>query len=290
MPLSLTPLPATLGTACLGVDVTGVVPDRLKGLSTADAARLQIRADGQPCHLGEIFEVQWVEDDRSDDMDDGHGSVVFQGDMSRVHGIAAGMRAGRVMVHGDAGRHAGEGMRGGRLTILGNAGDWLACGLHGGLVHVHGSAGDNAAAALPGHPCGVDGGVVLVEGSVGSLAGARMRRGILAVAGDAGEAAAFEMRAGTVIVAGSLGQRAAASMRRGSVIALGPSPEVWPGFVRGSLWQPAFVPLLLRELTRWGWRAGQTALTRDLGRGPWQHWHGDRLSGGRGELFHRNEG
>lgn len=284
MPLFLTPRAETLGTTCLTVDVTGVVPHRVVGLSAAAVSRLPVRADERTCQLGEIFKVQRA-DEGGDD-----GDIVFRGNASRVHGIAAGMLAGRVAVEGPAGRHAGEGMRGGHLTIRGDAGDWLACGLRGGLVHVHGSAGDNAAAALPGHAAGVDGGIVLVEGSVGALAAARMRRGILAVAGKAGEAAAFEMRAGTVIVAGELGRRAGAGMRRGSVIALGPVPEIWPAFVRGSFWQPAFVPLLLRDLADRGWRTARTARPDDLLQGPWQQWHGDRLTGGRGELLHRMPG
>lgn len=284
MPLILTPHAATLGTTCLAVNVTGVVPDRAAGLSAAAVSRLPISADERACQLGEIFEVHRG-DERGDD-----DNIVFRGDTSRVHGIAAGMLAGNVTVEGTAGRHAGEGMRGGRLTIRGDAGDWLACGLRGGLVHVHGSAGDNAAAALPGHAAGVDGGIVLVEGSVGALAAARMRRGILAVAGKAGEAAAFEMRAGTVIVAGELGRWAGAGMHRGSVIALGAVPEIWPAFVRGSLWQPAFVPLLLRELAERGWQTARMARSADRLQGPWQQWHGDRLSGGRGELLHRMPG
>jgi formylmethanofuran dehydrogenase subunit C len=107
-----------------------------------------------------------------------------------------------------------------------------------------------------------------------------MRRGMLAIGGDSGEAAGFEMRAGTVVIGGIVGPRAGMGMRRGSVIGLADRPTVPPTFHRGATWQPAFLPLLLRRLER----AGFTPVRPSPG-GPWQHWHGDGLTGGRGELL-----
>lgn len=269
MPLLLEPLPAA--ETALSIDLDGIVPDRLCSLVDTEVGRLGIRADGQACELGDLFTVSGSAAD---------GCLRCRGDFSRVHRVAAGMQWGHVDVAGDVGRHAAAGMRGGTLTVSGDAGDWLAAEMAGGEVHIHGSAGDNAVAALPGSDLGMRGGLVVVHGDIGALAGARMRRGILAVGRHAGEAAAFEMRAGTVVVAGVVGRHAGTGMRRGSLIALGPTAAVPPTFVRGSLWEPPFLPLLLRRLTRAGYTPAATA------RGPWRQWHGDSLAGGRGEIFH----
>lgn len=269
MPLLIEPLPAAATT--LTIELDGIVPDRLCSLDVAAVARLGIVADNRPCELGDLFAVSGTTAD---------GRLHCRGDFSRVHGVAAGMQWGHVDVDGDVGRRAAAGMSGGTLTVSGSAGDWLAVEMSGGDVHVRDSAGDNAAASLPGSDIGMRGGLVLVHGDIGALAGARMRRGILAVGGCCGEAAAFEMRAGTVLIGGSVGRHAATGMRRGSLIALKSATDIPPTFLRGSLWQPPFLPLLLKRLGR----AGYAAATR--ARGPWRQWHGDTLAGGRGEILH----
>lgn len=267
MPLVLT-LTAARGMP-LSVDVEGILPERLRDLDAEAVARLAVGIDGRPRPLGEVFAIEGSAAD---------GGLAFRGDCSRVHRIGAGMTGGRIDVEGDAGRHAGERMAGGRLSIDGSAGDWLACEMTGGEVVVTGSAGDHAAGALPGSPTGMNGGLVVVHRGVGHLAGGRMRRGILAVGGDCGEAAAFEMRAGTVVVAGAIGRHAALAMRRGSLVALSAQPHLPPGFRRGVAWSPPFLPLVLARLSRAGFRVPSPA-------GRWRQWHGDRLEGGRGEVF-----
>jgi formylmethanofuran dehydrogenase subunit C len=268
MPLVLAPLAGPARP--LSIDLDGIVPDRLAGLDAAAIGRLPVRADGRDHELGGLFAVSG---DASD------GRIECRGDFSRVHGVSAGMRAGRVEVLGPVGRHAGRGMAGGTLAVAGDAGDWLAAELSGGEVIVAGAAGDNVAAALPGSRQGMRGGLVVVGGSVGHLAGGRMRRGILAIGGDCGAAAAFEMRAGTVVVAGRIGPQPGLGMSRGSLVALGTVPELPPTFSPGAVWQPPFLAVLLRRLARAGFPAGQSVV------GPWRQWHGDSLAGGRGEIL-----
>jgi formylmethanofuran dehydrogenase subunit C len=269
MPLALTPLSIDRGP--LSIDLSGIVPHTVRELDSAAIARLPIRADGRPASLGELFELAGDPKDES---------IECHGDFSRVHFLGAAMTSGRIEVAGNVGRHAGAGMAGGVLAIEGSAGDWLGAEMTGGEVLVGGSVGHNAAAALPGSQFGMRGGLVVVRGSAGPLAGARMRRGLLAIGGDCGEAAGFEMRAGTVVIGGIAGPRAGMGMRRGSVIALSDHPTVPPTFRRGATWQPAFIPLLLRRLKRAGFPQARTSPG-----GPWQHWHGDTLTGGRGELL-----
>lgn len=256
----------------LAIGLGGIVPDRLAGLDAAAIARLPIEADGQRLPLGELFVVSGCASD---------GGIEFRGDFSRAHRIGAEMAAGRIDVVGDVGRHAGERMTGGSLAITGRAGDWLAAEMSGGSVTVGGDAGDNVAAALPGSDVGVRGGMVIVAGHVGGLAGARMRRGILAVAGSCGPATALEMRAGSVVAGAGVGADSALGMRRGSLIVLGGPSPIPAGFRPGAIWSPPFLPLLLRRLAA-------AAFGPAIGIPPgisWEHWHGDALAGGRGEIF-----
>ncbi len=276
MPLLLSPS-TTAGNGPLSIELTGVVPDRLADLSATSIARIAISADGRTCSLGDLFAI---EGDAAD------GRILCAGDFSRVHRLGAGMQRGEIVVQGNVGRHAGESMAGGTLSVLGDAGDWLAAGMTGGEALVRGHAGDHVAAALPGSDTGVRGGLIAVNGHVGCLAGTRMRRGLLGIGGSCGEAAAFELRAGTVLVAGRVGSRSGMGMRRGSLIALSEMPEVPPTFSRGAAWSPTILPLLAGRLARAGFRATAGLPANAFG-GIWQHWHGDLLAGGRGEIFHR---
>ena len=284
MPLLLTAREDVLGSGCLEADIAGLLPSAVANAPAVEVARYPIQLGPahlakQACALGELFSVAGCCDD---------GRILFRGDPRRVHRIAAGMTVGVIETEGDVGRHAGEAMQGGRLNIGGSAGDWLASSIRGGVVHLLGSAGDHAAAALPRCDQGVNGGTVLtggtvlIEGSVGLLAGSRMRRGMLAIGGDCGEAAAYQLRAGTVVVAGRVGRRAGAGMRRGSLVALGPSPDIWPAFARGTVWNAPVVWMMLKWLASQGWKSAAASV-----RGPWQQWHGDLTTGGKGELFCR---
>ena len=270
MPLVLTPAtdPATGGP--LSIDLTGITPDRLGGLALAAVRRLPVRADERVAELGELFAATGAADD----------VLECRGDFSRVHFVAAGMAAGTIRVSGSVGRHAAETMTGGRLEVTGDAGDWLAAELGGGDVVIGGSAGDNVGGALPGSDHGMRGGLVMVAGDVGHLAGQRLRRGVVAVGGSCGGAAAFEMRAGTVLVAGRIGPHPGLGMRRGSLVALADRPPIPATFRQGRAWLPPFIGLQLAGLRRAGFQPATALPTR------FRQWHGDPLTGGRGEILH----
>lgn len=270
MPLVLAPRPDPRGP--LSIELDGVVPDRVAGLSAVEVARLPIRADGRPRTIGDCFEVSGA---------GGDGVIECRGDFSRVHRVAAGMASGRIVVAGPVGRHAAERMTGGTFVVEGDAGDWLAAEMSGGAVRVAGSAGANLAGALAGADAGLRGGVVIVAGNAGDLAGARMRRGLLAIGGASGAATGFEMRGGLLAVAGAMGPQPGLGMRRGTLLVLGAGPTPPVTFARGARWSPPLLPLLLRRLDRAGFTPARTAP-----HGPWRQWHGDLLAGGRGELFH----
>lgn len=273
MPLCLVPSTDVAQGGPLSIDLTGVLPERLAPLSLDGIQRLSIRADERPCHLGDVFRVSGSAAD---------GQIECRGDFSRVHSVAAGMGSGRIAVRGSVGRHAAEGMTGGHLEIEGDAGDWLACEMTGGRVRVLGGSGDNLAGALPGSDAGLQGGIVVVAGDAGHLAGARMRRGILAIGGSCGAAAGFEMRSGILVVGGRSGRHPGLGMRRGTIVFLAERPDVPACFRCGTAWNPPFLAILLRRLSRAGFEPATPLPPR------WRQWHGDMLAGGRGEILHPN--
>jgi len=266
-------------------DLTGITPDLLAGLEPSAVARRPIGAGGRAAALADLFSIDGSAAD---------GRIECHGDFSLVSGIGAGMASGTLHVAGSVGRHAAWGMSGGTVVVEGNAGDWLAATMTGGLVRVEGDAGDDLAAAPPGAVVGVTGGMVVVNGCAGTRTASRMRRGIVAIAGDCGAAPGFEIRAGSLLVAGRLGDHPGLGMRRGSIIAAGPPPLPGPTFRRGARWCPPFLPLLSRRLAAAGFRPKYRAGAEpprvsegneDWAAGPWVHWHGDIVTGSRGELF-----
>lgn len=269
MPLLLRPREGLPADATL----LGITADRLAGLDAAAAQRLEILLDGRPTPLGEIASAAG---------ESGDGAIECLGDWSSLHGIGSGMRSGRLRIRGGVGHGAGATMEGGTIVIEGDASDRLGAGMTGGSILVEGNAGDAVAGALPGRASGMRGGIVLVQGSVGRSAGMRMRRGILAIGGDCGEGAGFEMRAGTVVVAGAFGPHAGLGMRRGSILALAAPPSLGYGFTRGATWRPPVLAMLLRRLATAGF---VPAVKTDPAGRFWEQWHGDRLAGGRGEVF-----
>jgi formylmethanofuran dehydrogenase subunit C len=120
-----------------------------------------------------------------------------------------------------------------------------------------------------------------------------MRRGIVAIGGDCGRGAGFELRAGTVVVAGTLGRHAGLGMRRGSIIAAGPSTAPGPTFQAGATWSPPFLPLLERRVLAAGFSpaahrpVSSPPAPLNWSRVAWTQWHGETVSGGRGEFWVR---
>ena len=267
------------------IDITGLTPDRLTGQGIAAVERLPIDIDGRRFPLAAAFAISGTLDDDQ--------RIECRGDFSSVHGLGAGMRFGRIEVVGAVGDRAGARMAGGELVVTGNAGHWLAAGMSGGTIRIEGDAGDDAAAAFPGEAHGVTGGLIVIEGSAGRLTAARMRRGIVAIGGDCGPGVGFELRAGTVVVTGSVGRHAGLGMRRGSIIAAGPAPAPGPTFRAGATWCPPFLTLLERRLLAAGFSSAghrpAPGIAPSLGwsTAAWTQWHGETVSGGKGEFWVR---
>lgn len=259
--------------ATVPVEVEGVTPEVVRDKRLAEIERLEIFHGNNKVPLAEFFEISG---DPSDER------MEWQGDLSGVHWLGAGMSCGAVHVAGNAGRHVGSQMSGGEIRVEGNAGDWVGGEMQGGLIQVRGRAGHLIGAAYRGSARGMTGGTILVHGEVGNEIGHSMRRGLLAV-GAAGDLAGFNMRAGTILVFGAAGIRHGAGMRRGTIAFLGSeAPPILPSFRRACRYRPEIMALLLRHLGKAGF-----PLPEGIADAGFELYNGDLIEGGRGELLVR---
>ncbi|HVX13621.1 MAG TPA: formylmethanofuran dehydrogenase subunit C [Pirellulales bacterium] len=255
------------------LEVPGVVPDAVCEKSPSEIERIPVFHGNRQLPLGEFFAVSGSAADRRID---------FEGDLSGVHWIGAQMAGGEIRVEGPAGRHLGSEMSGGRIHVTGDAGDWTGAEMRGGFIRVDGRAGDLVGSAYRGSARGMTGGAIVVAGDAGDEVAHSMRRGIIAIGGSLGDAAAVSMIAGSLFVCGGCGVRPAAGMRRGSVVLLGADPRILPTFKPAGHCRPLYLRIFLAHLVRLGLNLPGEAVDCD-----YRLYHGDLLSGGRGELLIR---
>lgn len=251
------------------INLSGINPTKLAGLSAAEVARLHVEAGPEKICLGDCFKVEGT----------GNDTLVIEGTNARCDFIGAENKDGTIIVDGDAGFYAGRQMRGGRLEIRGNAGAFLASSLEDGLVVVDGSAGDNLGAPLRGERDGIGGGIVVVKGEIGNSAGARMRRGTIIASGKIGSGAGERMMGGTLWTATGFGTDAGIQMRRGTLI--GPSVErMRPTFLDCGLHELGILNIMSRYLKETLGELAPHPITGSVRR-----FAGDMASIGRGEIL-----
>jgi len=259
------------------VEIEGLTPEAVRGSSLDEIRRFEIFHGNEKLSLGQMFDLKG---------DAADGRFDFEGDLSGVHWIGAQMSEGQIHIHGNGGRHIGSEMSGGEIHVEGDAGGWAGCEMRGGLIHVQGRAGHLAGAAYRGSPQGMTGGTILIEGDAGDEVGLSMRRGTIAVGGRVGDVVGFNMFAGSIVVLGDCGIRPGAGMRRGTLLLLGPEPPtLLPSFRYDCTARPQILPLIVSHLNRLGMNIEQQLLERPL-----EHYHGDLVALGRGEILLRHVG
>jgi formylmethanofuran dehydrogenase subunit C len=255
------------------VEVEGVTPDAVRDKPLAEIERLDIYHGNTTVPLAEFFDVSG---DPADER------MEWEGDLTGVPWVGAGMSSGRIHIAGSVGRHLGSEMSGGEIHVDGDAGDWVGGEMHGGLIHVRGQAGHLIGAAYRGSARGMTGGTILVQGAVGNEIGHSLRRGLLAV-GSAGDLAGFNMLAGTILVFGAAGIRHGAGMKRGTLAFLGlESLPILPSFRFACRYRPEAMTLLLRHVRSLGFPLPEEMLAAS-----YDLYNGDLIEGGRGELLVR---
>ena len=258
------------GAATVPVDGAVIQPDRLGGRA-AELAGTPIAVGNGRGVLADLFVLAG---------DGGDQHVVVEGDLRTVHGLGAGMTAGRLEVQGDVGHRLGVGMTGGVIEAWGSVGSAAGAELAGGLLRVRGDAGADLGAALPGSRVGMRGGVILVDGSAGDGVGTALRRGIIAVAGSVGCGAGRGLVAGSIVVGGTTGPGLGAGMRRGTIGLLGDQRDPGPAFEPSGSLRPPVATILLRQLAEWGFVLPAAAFAPRFRR-----YNGDRSVGGHGEIW-----
>lgn len=260
----------------LPIEVIGVRPDRLRGMTLAEIERFPVLHGNRTVLLAEVFRISG---------DPSNERIDFEGHLRSVHRIGEAMSTGRIVVDGCAGSHLAAQMSGGTIEVSGDAGDWAGAEMKGGLIQISGSVGDRAGAAYPGSRRGMTDGTILIRGSAGAEIGGSMRRGTIAIGGACGDRPGLGMIAGTILVFGSCGRYPGAEMRRGTIGLFGGGMgRLLPTFRRAGRFRPQFFALIERELRRAGF-AGVDWPTGEL-----DLYHGDLLSLGKGEVWTRDGG
>lgn len=255
----------------LRVDLRGITPAALTGLSLPEIERLMITHGTQRLPLAEFFTVSQAESPGDE--------LRLQGDLSRFDRIGWQLTGGRIAVEGAVGDYVGGCMTAGELHVAGHAGDLAACEMAGGTLTIAGNVGDFTASTLPGSMDGMRGGKLVVHGNAGGRFGDRMRRGTALVFGDVGDFLASRLVAGTIAIGGRAGAHVGYGMRRGSVIFAGPAPAVPPTFVPALTGAEVMWQLLARDLALSGGPFGSLAGRRI------QRHLGDVAAAGKGELI-----
>jgi formylmethanofuran dehydrogenase subunit C len=262
------------GDTSVPVEVEGLTPFAVRGLSVAEIQRFEVFHGNRKMALAEFFDI-------SGDPTDAR--LEFEGNLAGVHWIGAHMDGGEIHVHGNAGRHVGSEMSDGVIHVHGNASDWVGGEMHGGLIHVHGSAGHLIGSAYRGSATGMTAGAILIDGSAGNEVGLTLRRGLVAIGGACGDFVGANMTAGTVLVFGACGNRPAAGMRRGTVCLLGDNPpSILVTFRKSCVCKPQFLRLILRHLQSLGFAVPSDSYDANYGL-----YHGDHVTVGRGEILIR---
>ena len=253
------------------VEVDGLAPDRLIGLSALQVSKLPVQHGNRARSLGDFFGVQGDATDQN---------LVIEGDCRCVKRIGAEMKSGTITIHGDVGMHLGADMTGGEIVVHGSAGDWAGAEMIGGRNRIHGNAGHQLGSGYRGARHGMRGGEILVDGSAGNEVGASMRRGFIAVGGTAGDFAGIDLIAGSIFLFGASGQRLGAGMKRGTIALFADHAPLLPTFTYACEGRPVFASLYLKRLADGGFRPAA-----DKSSGRFRRYCGDRLALGLGEIL-----
>lgn len=135
-------------------------------------------------------------------------------DVTKAHGIASGLRRGRLVVEGDVGDYFGILNSGADLTVKGSAGRFPADNMTAGIVRVLGDAGDGVGDYSYG-------GTAFVQGSAGDFVGTMNKGGSIVIGGNVGHDAGTYMTAGEIVILGSAGPSLGNYLINGAIYILG---------------------------------------------------------------------
>jgi len=216
------------------VEAECISPDAFAGKNLDEIGKLKLWEGNRQRSLSELFQIEGDGSAKPEEL-----TIQVLGDVQKVRRIGAGMTAGEIVIHRDAGIHLGEEMRGGKIMVGGNADSWTGAMMKDGVIEVKGNAGDYVGAAYRGSVKGMRGGTIIIQGNAGNELGCFMRKGLIKVHGSVGQFAGMHMKNGTIFVRGDSEGRAGAEMTGGKIIVYGNLPSILPTFsidsVRGKV-------------------------------------------------------
>ncbi|HEY69064.1 MAG TPA: tributyrin esterase [Anaerolineae bacterium] len=127
-----------------------------------------------------------------------------------LHGLAAGLNRGEVVVRGSAGDYLGVLNSGGTIRVTKNAGKYVADNMTDGVIIIEGNADYGV-----GQYC--YGGTVVVHGNAGDFTATMNKGATIIVNGDVGDEAGTYMLAGDLVVVGNAGENFANYLIRGDI-------------------------------------------------------------------------
>jgi glutamate synthase domain-containing protein 3 len=139
-----------------------------------------------------------------------NGQAVMVKNASHLHGLAAGLKHGQVVVEGSVGDYAGVLNDGATIHITRNAGNYLADNMTGGTVIVDGDAQYG-----PGQYC--YGGTLVIRKNAGDFTATMNKGATIIVGGNVGDEVGTYMLKGDLIVIGNAGKNFASYLIRGSI-------------------------------------------------------------------------
>ncbi|MBN1887947.1 MAG: hypothetical protein JW850_08140 [Thermoflexales bacterium] len=139
-----------------------------------------------------------------------NGQVLAVKNAAGLHGLAAGLKAGEVLVLDDVGDYLGVLNAGGTIRASQDAGNYAADNMTGGTLVVEGDAGYGA-----GQYC--YGGTVVIRGDAGDFTATMNKGATVIVCGNVGDEAGTYMLKGDLIVVGNAGRNFANYLIRGNV-------------------------------------------------------------------------
>jgi len=139
-----------------------------------------------------------------------NGQAVTIKNSAHLHGLAAGLKHGEIVVKGDAGDYLGVLNAGGTIIGTESAGSYLADNMTAGTVVVSGDAGFGAAQYCYG-------GTVIIRGDAGDFTATMNKGATIIVCGDVGNEVGTYMLKGDLIVVGNAGENLANCLIRGNV-------------------------------------------------------------------------
>jgi len=139
-----------------------------------------------------------------------NGVAVKVKNVSHLHGLAAGMKHGEVVIQGDAGDYVGVLNAGAVIRVTKNAARYVADNMTSGTVIIEGDADYGT-----GQYC--YGGTVVVRGNSGDFTATMNKGATIIVCGDVGDEVGTYMLKGDLIVLGNAGEHFANYLIRGNV-------------------------------------------------------------------------